>query len=129
MELTLSVHVRGDMLILRYFLIVGPLLTSLVWAWGAYLEPSAPTAPAARVATTTNEVFRPTPAPPLAEQNAVASGPTTTPEPEPAAVSPRPEKAARVQPRKPKKVIARPRSAPDNSFAYAPQQPFFFGWR
>src|SRR5947207_3277937 len=104
------------MLILRYFLIVGPVLSALMFAWSAYLAPaSLPERPTAQVAKA-NEVFRPTPAPPLTEQNAVAAPAPATAERAPDNVQPPPVKTARVHPRKPKKTIARPRTAPDNSY-------------
>jgi hypothetical protein len=112
------------MLILRYFLTVGPILSALIFAWSVSLTPDQPTAQVAKA----KEVHRPTPAPPLEEQNAVAPVPATT-EREPSNVQPQPVKAARVHPRKPKRTIARPRKTPDNSYAYAPAEPFFFGWR
>jgi hypothetical protein len=123
------------MLILKYFLVVGAVLSSLMFAWSAYLKPTRmPDRPAAQVAKT-EEVFRPTPAPPLterpplAEQNAVAAPTPAMAEREPSTVQPQPVKTARAHPRKPKRTIARPRNAPDNSYAYAPVQPFLFGWR
>jgi|SoimicmetaTmtLMB_FD_contig_31_4128809_length_502_multi_3_in_0_out_0_1 hypothetical protein len=115
------------MLILRYFLIVGPLLSALIFAWGNYLEPlSVPNLSAAEV--TKNEVFRPTPAPPIQALNSVdIQAPAA--EPDPRNVQAAPSKVARVHQPKPKKTIVRSRHAPDNSLAYAPTAPFFFGWR
>jgi hypothetical protein len=114
--------------ILRYFLIVGSLLSALIFAWASSLKPlSVPERSAAQVAGNA-EVFRPTPAPPIEALNSVDIPPPAA-EPEPRNVQPASSKVARVHQRKPKKTIARPRNAPDNSLAYAPTAPFFFGWR
>jgi hypothetical protein len=112
------------MLILRYFFTVGPILSALILAWSASLSPDQPAAQVAKA----EEVYRPTPAPPLEEQNAMDPVLATS-ERKPSNVQPQRVKVARVHPRKPKRTIAWPRKTPDNSYAYAPAEPFFFGWR
>jgi hypothetical protein len=117
------------MLIIKYFLVVGAVLSSLIFAWSAYLEPaSVPARPTALVAKAEG-AFRPTPAPPLSEQSTEAAPTPTATEQEASDVQAPPVKTARVNPRKPRRTIARPRTPPDNSYAYAPTEPFFFGWR
>jgi hypothetical protein len=53
--------------ILKYFLCVGALLSSLLFGWSEYLEPSGTKIPAFLQPANTAELFRPTPAPPIAE--------------------------------------------------------------
>jgi hypothetical protein len=113
--------------VLRYFLYVGTLLLALLYGWSEYLQPAGTKAQA--VLPPSNNmalVFRPTPAPPIAD-----------PEPLPSAEASVPrivneKEAAKVAPAKPKKrkaQVARRRVAPERSFAYVPTRQYFFGWR
>jgi hypothetical protein len=118
--------------VLKFFLFVGPALTALLFAWSAYLEPEPKPAQPATQIVSAPEPFRPTPAPPVAEQEPAAAAE------EPAAQEP----AARVSPPvvheaagkkgerpKSRKVAKVRRSRPTTeSYAYSPQ-PFFFGWQ
>jgi hypothetical protein len=113
--------------LLQYLLYVGSALSVLLFAWSVYLEP-----PAAKVQTglpsmKSPEVFRPTPAPPITELE-LAVGTT----PEPLTANSRSSESAKLARAKQKKrrtqVVQRP-VAPDRSFAYFPQRPFFFDWR
>jgi hypothetical protein len=85
-------------------------LSALIFAWGNYLEPlSVPNLSAAEV--TKNEVFRPTPAPPIQALNSVdIQAPAA--EPDPRNVQAAPSKVARVHQPKPKKTIVGPATLP-----------------
>jgi len=113
--------------IFKYFLYVGSLLSLLLLAWSVYLEPptnKAQTIPPPKLP----EVFRPTPAPPIVEAKRLRLAGT----PRPSTANARSNQVAKVAPAKQKKQrmqTARPRAAPDRSFAYFPQSPFLFGWR
>src|SRR5262245_4396489 len=68
------------MLILKYFVYVGTLLSALLYGWCEYLKPPAPSVREGLSLTPTAEVFRPTPAPPVArveELQAVEQPPTS----------------------------------------------------
>jgi len=114
--------------LIKYFLYVGSLLSLLLLAWSVYLEP--PTNKAQAIPPPKlPEVFRPTPAPPIVEAKRLrvrgAPGPTTA-----NARSSQVAKIARAkQEKKQRTQTARPRAAPDRSFAYFPRSTFVFGWR
>jgi hypothetical protein len=115
--------------LLKYFLFVGSLLSMLLFAWSVYLEPPTNKAQAIPPPIKLPEVFRPTPAPPIVEVRQLAVGGAL----DPSRASRRSNQVAKVAPATQKKKqriqMARPRAAPDRSFAYFPQSPFFFGWR
>jgi len=127
----------STMPVLKYFLFIGPLLSLLLFGWSAYLAPSeGPIEAVAKAANTpkaptTPEAFRSTPAPPLAELDAVAPTADVAPVPEPtvADASEQPSKSAQLHHKKRKVKIVRRRETPrDDNFASA-VNPFFFGWR
>jgi hypothetical protein len=114
--------------IFKYFLYVGSLLSVLLFAWSAYLEPPGDKAQATPPRVKLPEVFRPTPAPPIVEGKRlrVAEKPklsTMRGKSNPHEKVAADKKKQRVQ------TAARPRAVPNRSFAYYPQQPSFFGWR
>ena len=115
--------------LLKYFLFVGSLLSLLLFAWSVYLEPPTNKAQATPPPLKLPEVFRPTPAPPIVEVQQLAVGGTLVP----SRARSRSNQVAKVAPATQKKKqriqMARPRAAPNRSFAYFPQSPFFFGWR
>jgi hypothetical protein len=120
--------------LLKFALCVGVALSALLYGWSEYLEPAASKVrtdpPPARNA----EVFRPTPAPPIADLE-------TPPPAEEAAMQVANEKPAnvttlatvakvpRAKVRKHKVHVARRPPAPQDSLAYFRSPPFFFGWR
>src|SRR5262245_23308924 len=111
----------------KYFLYVGSALSLLFFAWSVYLEP--PAAEVDRPSVKSPGVFRPTPAPPTVpdgEQQRIGQTPA------PSSASPRSNergKIARTKQKKQGTQVARRRGAPDRTFAYFPQRPFFFVWR
>ena len=115
------------MLVLRYFLYVGVLLFVLLYGWSEYLQPSG-TAPQAGMPTAAKaEVFRPTPAPPVAQGEQPPPVPS-----EPSVADAMPNEAANsaVKSRKQKTKSAHRRAA-RRSYAYAPSRrsrPFYWGW-
>lgn len=115
--------------IFKYFLYVGSLLSLLLFAWSVYLEPPTNKAQGTPPPVKLPEVFRPTPAPPIVETERLAVGKALVP----SRAKSRSSQVAKVIPARQKKKqriqVARPRAAPDRSFAYVPQSPFFFGWR
>ena len=114
--------------IFKYFLCVGSLLSVLLVAWSAYLEPPASKAQATPPPAKLPEVFRPTSAPPIVEAEQLSVGETAGP----SMGSARPHhiaKVARTKKKQRTQVVARPRTAPDRSFAYFPQRSIFFDWR
>jgi hypothetical protein len=113
--------------IFRYFLCVGSLLSVLLFAWSAYLEPPSNKAPETPPPAKSPEVFRPTPAPPIVEAEQLAAEEN----PVPSTANSRSHHIAKVAPAKKRQRthVARTRTHPDRSFAYYPQTPFFFGWR
>jgi hypothetical protein len=114
--------------IFKYFLYVGPLLSVLLFAWSAYLKPPTSKAQETLPPAELPEQFRPTSAPPIVEAEQLSVGGTAGP----SMGSERPHHGARVARSKKKQrtqVAARPRAAPDRSFAYFPQRPVFFDWR
>jgi hypothetical protein len=114
--------------IVKYFLCVGSLLYVLLFAWNMYLEPPTGKAQATPPPAKLPEVFRPAPAPPIVEAEERSVGETAGP----SMGNGRSHHVAKVAPTKKKKQrtqVARPRTAPDRSFAYVPGSPFFFGWR
>src|SRR5262245_10531161 len=114
--------------IFKYFLCVGSVLSVLLFAWSAYLEPPSSNAPATPPPAKSPEIFRPTPAPPIVEAELVVEG-----NPALSMAKGRSNHVAKVAPAKKKQrtQVARRRAHPDRSFAYFPQtpSPFFFGWR
>jgi hypothetical protein len=116
------------MLIFKYFLCVGSLLSVLLFAWSVYLEPPAAKVQASPASADSPEVFRPTPAPPIVEAEQRPIGET----PELSAANARSNegtKIARAKQKKRRTQVARRPVALDRSFAYFPQRPFFFDWR
>jgi hypothetical protein len=114
--------------IFKYFICVGSLLSALLLAWSVYLEPPTSNAQAIPPPARSPDIFRPTPAPPIAEAEQLAVEGTS----EPSTSSGRSHHhLAKVAPAKKKQrtQVARRRAHPDRSFAYFPQSPFFFGWR
>jgi hypothetical protein len=115
------------MLILKYFAFVGAALFVLICGWAGYLvSAGAPTGPA-RVPVNQAVVFRPTPAPPIAEGDTPASVGTV----EPVVANDKAKKAVAtsVKPKKRKTQVARQRTAAQRTFAYVPDRRYFFGWR
>jgi len=110
--------------IFKYFICVGSLLSALLLAWSVYLEPPTSNAQATPPPAGSQDIFRPTPAPPIAEAEQLAVEGTSEP-------SRSHHHLAKVAPAKKKQrtQVARRRAHPDRSFAYFPQSPFFFGWR
>ena len=118
----------SPMPIVKYFLYVGSLLSLLLFAWSAYLQPPTNNAQATPPPATAPEIFRPTAAPPIVE----AEQPAVEEAPGPSTANGRSRHAAKVTPAKKKqrtRLAARRRGSPDRSFAYFPQTPSFFGWR
>jgi hypothetical protein len=119
--------------IFRYFLYVGSLLSVLLFAWGAYLEPPTNKAQATPPPARSPEVFRPTPAPPIDPEIAPNVQQLRVGEaPEPATANARSNdgaKIARAKQKKRRTQVARRPATPDRSFAYFPQRQFFFDWR
>ena len=117
----------SPMPIFKYFLCVGSLLSVLLFAWGTYLEPPTSKAQATPPTERLPEAFRPTPAPAIVEAEQRSAEETA----EPSIRNPRSHHVSKVTPTKKKQrtQMARPRTAPDRSFAYFPASPFFFGWR
>ena len=116
------------MLVFKYFLYMGSLLSVLLFAWSVYLEPPAAKVQASPPSANSPEVFRPTPAPPIVEAEQQPVG--ETPELSMAnAKSNDSAKIARTKQKKRRTQVARRPAAPDRSFAYFPQRPFFFDWR
>jgi len=116
------------MLIFKYFLYVGSLLSVLLFAWSVYLEPPAAKVQASSPSVKSPDVFRPTPAPPIVEVDQRPVGET----PELSTANARSNEGAKIARAKQKKrrtQMARRPAAPDRSFAYFPQRPFFFDWR
>ena len=113
--------------IFKYFLYVGSLLSLLLFAWSVYLEPPSNNAQVTPPPIKLPEVFRPTPAPPIVEAKRLPVAGT------PSTAKAKPTQVAKVVPAKQRKKqriqVARRPAAPDRSFAYVPQSPFFFGWR
>ena len=114
--------------IFKYVLYVGSLLSLLLFAWSVYLEP--PTNKALPIPPPKlPEVFRPTPAPPIApEVQQVRVGQT----PGRSTAHGRSNEGAKMARAKQKKLrtqVARRPAPPDRSFAYFPQRSFFFDWR
>jgi hypothetical protein len=113
--------------IFKFFLYVGSLLSLLLFAWSVYLEPPTDKAQATPPPVKLPEVFRPTPAPPIVEAKRLPVAGT------PPSAKARSSQVAKVVPAKQKKKqrvqMARRPAAPDRSFAYFPQSPFFVGWR
>jgi hypothetical protein len=116
--------------VLKYFLLIGPVLSLLLFAWSAYLGPMqgpvAVTQPGGYV------VFHPTPPPPLAELQPTPEPATTvTPRAEVTSIAapsaPAPAKAAQAQRRKPKTRVVRHSQPPTDAFAFAPRS--LFDWR
>jgi hypothetical protein len=118
------------LLLFKSSLCIGLALTVLLYGWSEYLEPSASKArtdPPPVVRTT--EAFRPTPAPAVADLDPMppAEAPAAQVKNEvavPATIA----KAPRPKVRKQKAYVARPATAPHDTFAFR-SQPFFFGWR
>jgi hypothetical protein len=113
--------------LIKYFLYVGSALSLLLLAWSIYLEPPAAKVQSDRPSAKFPEVYQPTPAPPIEVQQ-LRVGQT----PEPSAANPRSYAGAKIARTKHKKQatqVARRRVAPDRTFAYFPQRPFFFRWR
>ena len=109
----------------KYFLYVGSALSLLLFALSVYLEP--PTNEAQATPPPVPEAFRPTPAPPIPPELLRVG---QAPEPSTAKVrSNEGAKMARNKQKKPRTQVARRPAAPDRSFAYFPQRPFFFYWR
>src|SRR5882672_8298146 len=116
------------MLIFKYFLYVGSLLSVLLFAWSVYLEPPAAKVRASPPSANSPEVFRPTPAPPIVEAELQPVGET----PELSTANARSNDSAKIARAKQKKrrtQVARRPAAPERSFAYFPQRQFFFDWR
>jgi len=114
--------------IFKYFLCVGSLLSVLLFAWSAYLEPPKSKEQEISPPAKLPEVFRPTSAPQVVEAEQLSVGETAVP----SMGSGRPHHVAKVARTKKKQrtqVAERPRTAPARSFAYFPQRPFFFDWR
>jgi hypothetical protein len=116
------------MLIFKYFLYVGSLLSVLLFAWNVYLEPPAATVRASPPSANSPEVFRPTPAPPIVEAEQQPVGETLDLSMA-NAKSNDSAKIARAKQKKRRTQVARRPVAPDRSYAYFPQSPSFFGWR
>ncbi len=116
------------MLVLKYFFYVGTLLSVLLYGWSEYLQPAGTKTQAAPSPAKIVVVFRPTPAPPVAEAEHRPSGRAS----EPPVVNETPNKAAAAAPAKSKKrktQVARQRATAQRSFAYIPPRSFFFGQR
>ena len=114
--------------VFKYFLCVGSLLSMLLFAWSTYLEPPGSKVQATPPPAKLPEVFRPTPAPPIVQAEQQPGG--ETPELSAAnAGSNDSAKIARAKQKKRRTQVARRPVAPDRSFAYFPQRPFFFDWR
>jgi len=115
--------------IFKYFLYVGSVLSLLLLALSVYLEPPTDKAQAIPPPVKLPEVFRPTPAPPVVEaERLVVVGTLGT-----STAKTRSIQVAKAAPAKQRKKqgtqVARRREAPDRTFAYFPQRPFFFYWR
>src|SRR5262245_48647988 len=110
--------------IFKYFLYVGPLLSLLLFAWSVHLEPPTNKAQTTPPPVKLPEVFRPTPAPPIVEVQQLAVGGTLVPSKAHSRSNER-AKMARAKQKKPRTQVARRPAAPDRSFAYFPQSPFF----
>ena len=113
--------------IFKYFAYVGSLLSVLLFAWSVYLEPPSNKAQATPPPAKSPEIFRPTPAPPIVEAEQLAVEATSEPRTS-GGGSHHVAKFASAK-KKQRTQVARRRAAPDRSFAYFPQTPFFFGWR
>ena len=112
----------------KYFLYVGSALSLLMFAWSVYLEPPAAKVQADPPSAKVPEVYRPTPPPPIipdVQQLRVGQMP------EPSTANPGSNQGAKIARTKQKQrtQVARRRVAPDRTFAYFPQRPFFFVWR
>jgi hypothetical protein len=115
--------------IFKYFLYVGTLLSLLLFAWSVYLEPPTNKAQAIPPPVKLPGVFRPTPAPPIVEVQQLAVGGALVPSRARSRSNQVAKGAPATQRKKQRIQMARPRAAPDRSFAYFPQSTFFFGWR
>jgi len=118
----------SPMPIVKYFLYVGSLLSLLLFAWSAYLQPSTNDAQATPPPATSPEIFRPNVAPPIVEAEQL----TVEENPGPSTANGSSRHVAKLIPAKKKRrtqVATRRRESSHRSFAYFPQTPFFFGWR
>ena len=116
--------------LLKYFLVIGTLLSLLLCAWSEYLTPPEAEIQRTTAPAKTVEVFRPTPAPPITE----AERPAFAEASEPPVISGEGKgahQAASAKPRRSKAQAAHRRAAHRDSFAYAylPRPQLFFGWR
>jgi len=113
--------------LIQYFLYVGSALSLLLLGLSVYLEPPGSGVQASPPSVNVPGVFRPTPAPPIAEGQ-LAAGTM----PERSTTHARSNERAKISRAKQKKQgtqVARRRVAPDRTFAYFPRRPFFFVWR
>jgi hypothetical protein len=116
--------------VLKYFLLIGPVLSLLLFAWSAYLGPMG--GPITVAQPDGYVVFRPTPPPPLAELQPTPE-PATIEMPQVAVASTAaptasaPTKTAQAQRRKAKSRVVRRSQPPIDAFAFAPGG--FFDWR
>jgi hypothetical protein len=123
--------VRPALPLFKYFLCAGTLLTLLLYGWGEYLKPAATKTRGVPDLAHTAEVFRPTPAPPIVEDDQLRSTEASGPAAEPAVETDKPTKTAKAARGKPKKQKVRvARRHPQDSVAYFSPRPFsFFDWR